>query len=209
MDIDSQHAAQLLTAWLAYFALHSILASLGVKQFVASRCPQCLPFYRLAFNAAAIFLLLIPLYLLISWRTEPLWQWQGLSLWISNAIALLAGLLFLLTLRYYEMTEFFGLRQLRDQETAVEDQEHFQLSPFHRYVRHPWYTLGITLLWTRSMDLMMLVSAVAITLYFIFGSRLEERKLIQYHGDIYRRYKDKVPGILPLPWKYLRKGETP
>jgi len=54
----------------------------------------------------------------------------------------------------------------------------------------------------------MLVSALAITLYFVLGSRLEERKLIAVHGDTYRRYRAKVPGLLPLPWKRLSREEA-
>ena len=37
-----------------------------------------------------------------------------------------------------------------------------------------------------------LVSALAITIYFVAGSRLEERKLIETHGDTYRRYRERV-----------------
>ncbi len=207
MDINFKHAVILLLIWCGYFIVHSLLASLPVKHFVATRCKQCMTFYRLGFNASAIIFLFVPFFILSMWRTEPLWQWQGTILWVMNTIALLCIILFLITLRYYDMKEFLGFRQLSEQQTSVEDQEHFQLSPFHRYVRHPWYFLAIVILWTRSMDVMMLVSVIAMTGYFIIGSRFEERKLVTYHGDIYRRYMKKVPGIFPLPWKYLRAGE--
>lgn len=165
-------------------------------------------FYRLGFNASAIIFLLVPLYLMSLWHTEPVWQWHGMMLWLVNGLSILAVVLFLVTLKFYDMKEFLGLRQISEHQTSVEDQEHFQLSPFHHYVRHPWYFLGIVILWARSsMDMMMLASVIAMSLYFIIGSRLEERKLVTYHGDIYRRYLQKVPGIFPLPWKYLRAGE--
>jgi protein-S-isoprenylcysteine O-methyltransferase Ste14 len=45
------------------------------------------------------------------------------------------------------------------------------------------------------------------TLYFFIGSQFEERKLIRYHGEQYRRYRELVPGLIPLPWKYLRKEQ--
>ena len=54
----------------------------------------------------------------------------------------------------------------------------------------------------------VLLSAIAITLYFIIGSRWEERKLIAYHGEIYRRYRQQVPGLIPLPWRYLNRIEA-
>jgi hypothetical protein len=70
----------------------------------------------------------------------------------------------------------------------------FRLSTAHRHVRHPWYSFGLVIVWTRDMNAAMLVSALAITLYFVAGSRLEERKLIETHGDTYRRYRERVPG---------------
>jgi protein-S-isoprenylcysteine O-methyltransferase Ste14 len=58
------------------------------------------------------------------------------------------------------------------------------------------------------MNAAWLVSAIAITLYFAIGSWFEERKLIAIHGDAYRRYRDKVPALLPLPWKFLSAEEA-
>jgi len=75
-------------------------------------------------------------------------------------------------------------------------------------VRHPWYFLGLVLIWTRDMDPAFLLSASAMTLYFVVGSLLEERKLIRYHGEVYRRYRKRVPGLIPLPWKYLPAEEA-
>lgn len=54
----------------------------------------------------------------------------------------------------------------------------------------------------------MLVSALIMTTYFIVGSKLEERKLISYHGECYRRYMGKVAGLVPLPWKTISKAEA-
>ncbi|CAG0999038.1 partial methanethiol S-methyltransferase, partial [Rhodocyclaceae bacterium] len=53
-----------------------------------------------------------------------------------------------------------------------------------------------------------LVSTLAITLYFVIGSWLEEKKLLALHGDAYRRYREKVPGLVPLPWKRLSRAEV-
>ena len=106
------------------------------------------------------------------------------------------------------MQEFLGLRQLQLHVRKVEDQEHFHLSPFHRYVRHPWYFFGLVLIWTRDMSVTTLLSSVMITLYFIVGSWLEEKKLLVYHGDTYRRYMARVPGLIPLPWKFLSVEEA-
>jgi len=111
-------------------------------------------------------------------------------------------------MRAYDGGEFLGLRQLRAGTRTVEDQEAFRISPLHRYVRHPWYFLSLVIVWTRDMNAAMLLSAIVITAYFVVGSRLEERKLIAYHGERYRRYMEKVAGLVPLPWKVLSPEEA-
>ena len=58
------------------------------------------------------------------------------------------------------------------------------------------------------MDYLYLTSAITLSLYFFVGSKLEENKLLIYHGDVYRRYCEKVPGIVPRPWRYLTKKQA-
>lgn len=195
-------------AWLAYFALHSLLASLAVKRWVAAHHPGLMPAYRLGFNTVAVLGALPIVWLFYRYPGPTLWQWAGAQAWLANTLALAAVGGFFHSLRFYDMEEFAGLRQLRCGTRTVEDQERFQLSPFHRYVRHPWYFFSLAIVWTRDMNAAMLVSAVMITAYLIVGSRLEERKLLLYHGERYRRYRDKVAGLVPLPWKILARDEA-
>lgn len=202
-DVDPVRLALLALLWLAYFALHSLLASLRVKHWVARRHPGWMRGYRLLFNAAALLLVLPPLALTYAERGPWLWEWTGGWWWIANAAAALAALGLAWSLRWYDGAEFMGLRQWREGARSVHDQERFHLSPLHRYVRHPWYSLGLVIVWTRDMDPGLLVTAVMVTLYLLVGSRLEERKLIAYHGEVYRRYRRQVPGLVPLPWRRL------
>lgn len=189
--------------WIGYFALHSLLASLAVKRRVAASWPNLMPSYRLTFNILAL-LLLLPIMWLSYHDSEPiLWRWQGTAAWLANGLALFAIIGFWLSLKSYDMQEFLGLRQLQLHVREVEDQEHFHLSLFHRFVRHPWYFFGLILVWTRDMSVTTLLSSMLITLYFVVGSWLEEKKLLVYHGDTYRRYMERVPGLIPLPWKFL------
>lgn len=200
----------LIIAWAGYFIIHSVLASLSVKKAMEQRLPGLLPWYRLIYNALALLLLIPPLAMTLIWHGPSLWQWHGLSSLIANTIAAAACLLFVWSLRFYDSGEFFGTRQLRENRRVVEDLETLKISPLHRFVRHPWYSLGLALVWTREMDAALLVSALCITLYFVIGSLLEEQKLIAYHGDSYRDYRKRVPGLIPLPWKWLssEKAQT-
>ena len=194
--------------WIGYFALHSALASLVVKRTVAAAWPNLMPYYRLLFNILAALLILPILWLTFHDSAPMLWRWQGIAAWLANGLALAAIFGFWLTFKSYDMQEFLGLRQLQLHVRKVEDQEHFHLSPFHRFVRHPWYFFGLVLIWTRDMSVTTLLSSVIITLYFLVGSRLEEKKLLVYHGDTYRRYMARVPGLIPLPWKFLKAEEA-
>ena len=198
----------LSAAWLAYFVLHSLLASLAVKRWVAHRRPQWMPAYRLFFNLMAILLVLPPLAMAFAFRGEPLWQWSGPWNWVSRGLTLAAILGFVWSLRHYDTREFLGLRQWRGSVCSVEDQEHMHISPLHRFVRHPWYLLGLVLMWSQDMDPAFLTSAIAISLYFVVGARLEEHKLMVYHGTVYREYRARVPGLIPLPWRYLTRAQA-
>ncbi|MFA6969895.1 MAG: hypothetical protein WC208_00705 [Gallionella sp.] len=203
-----QDIVLLSLCWIGYFALHSALASLVVKRSVSAAWPNLMPYYRLMFNILALLLILPILWLTFHDPGPMLWRWQGIAAWLANGLALAAIFCFWLSLKNYDMQEFLGLRQLQLHVRKVEDQEHFHLSPFHRFVRHPWYFFGLVVIWTRDISVTTLLSSVMITLYFFVGSRLEEKKLLVYHGDTYRRYMARVPGLIPLPWKSLTAKEA-
>lgn len=208
MSSDHTSLTLLFLAWLGYFTLHSGLASLAVKTWTATRWPRLMPAYRLGFNAIASLGVWPILWLLYRHPGQIVWAWTGAAALIANGLALAAIAGFFHTLRDYDSGEFLGLRQWRNQTRTVADQEGFHLSPAHRFVRHPWYFFSLVILWTRDMSAAMLLSALLMTAYFVVGSRLEEKKLIAYHGDRYRRYMKKVAGLLPLPWKTLTRAEA-
>jgi len=203
-----REVALLALFWLVYFAMHSALAALGVKRWVASHYPAQMPIYRLGFNGLALIMLLPILWQMLRHPGPTLWTWQGPGAWVSNVLAMAAVLAFIRSLKHYDTQEFIGWRQWTSRTRRVEDQEVFHLSPFHRHVRHPWYFFGLILIWTRDMNLAMLISGVMMTIYFIVGSRLEEAKLLIYHGEVYREYMKRVPGLIPLPWKSLTAQEA-
>ena len=195
-------------AWIFYGAIHSLLASTTCKNWVARRWPGAMPAYRLGFNIFAVIALLPLLWLVYGTASDWLWRWTGPWAWLANGLALAALAGTAVAGRAYDTQEFFGLRQLRQGDRGVEDHERFGISHLHRYVRHPWYCLALVLTWTRDMNAPLLVSAVVVTLYFVVGSRLEENKLVAMHCDTYREYRRRVPGLVPLPWKWLSVAEA-
>ncbi|WP_260294353.1 hypothetical protein [Sedimenticola hydrogenitrophicus] len=203
LELTAEQIVIVCSAWLLYGLVHSFTASLWLKQRVARRWPERMPLYRLGFNLLAAITLAPSLWLIYRWHGDFLWRWTGPGWWLSNGLALAAIGGFVWSLRYYDGAEFLGLRQWRERERRVEDQERFYISPLHRFVRHPWYFLALVMVWTRDMDGVFLLSSLMISGYFILGSRLEERKLLVYHGERYRRYRERVPALFPLPWRHL------
>ena len=198
----------LALGWVAYSFLHSLLAALTFKAWVTRCWPAFAPYYRLAFNAQSI-LLVLPL----AWATyaipgDWLWRWTGPAAWVANGLALAALAAFWFSTGTYDMGEFLGTRPLREKRADAVEHEGFRISPLHRFVRHPWYALGLVLVWTRDMNAPLLVSASAVTLYLFVGAWLEERKLATHFGAAYRAYCAKVPGLIPLPWKRLSAAEA-
>jgi protein-S-isoprenylcysteine O-methyltransferase Ste14 len=199
---------QLTLLWLAYFLLHSLTASLWMKSLVVRHWPGFMPYYRLLYNILALLLLVPPLWLMWHLSGEPLWQYEGIGNLLRFALMGLAVAGFAWSLHYYDAREFIGLRQLHAQTSQIEDQECLHISPLHRFVRHPWYSLGLVLVWTQEMDPARLVSALMITAYLVFGSWLEERKLLHYHGDRYRLYRERVAPLIPMPHRILTRKEA-
>jgi methanethiol S-methyltransferase len=194
--------------WLAYFAFHSLFASLWLKRHVAARWPGLMPAYRLIFNALAVILLLPPAAMAWWLGGDPLWRFEGIWNGLRFVVMGLAVAGFAWSLRYYDGQAFLGFRQIAASQQDIGDQERLHISPLHRYVRHPWYSLGLVLIWTQDMDPARLLSALLISVYLFVGSLLEERKLMVYHGERYRLYKQRVPGLIPLPGRHLTKAEA-
>ena len=96
--------------------------------------------------------------------------------------------------------DLFGLRQaylhFRGQQyTGLS----FRTPGLYRVVRHPIYFSWLCIFWaTPRMTVAHLVFALGTTGYILFAIQLEERDLIRWYGDAYRRYKQRVPSILPV-----------
>jgi len=201
----------LAAAWTVYGAVHSLLASLRCKEWFQAHWPQQMYGYRIGFNLSAVILLLPILILEQSIEAQPLWSWDGTTKIIALSITAIAIGGFIWSTRYYDMSHFIGSRQWRNRASinhAHDDDSTFTISPLHRFVRHPWYALALLLLWSRDIESTTLVTNLIVSAYFIIGARLEENKLVMQFGDRYRSYQQRVPAIVPRPWRYLNAAEA-
>lgn len=192
----------LILAWGLYGAVHSLLASESVKVAAMRRWPAWAPYYRVTYNVFALLSLWPVVGLTLRYPGEPLWHWPAWVAWPALIFAV-AG--FVVSLRSYDGLEFLGVRALRGEGNAGD---RLVFSPLHRYVRHPWYALGLLVLWTRDLNAAWLIAALVITLYVAIGLRLEERKLVRWHGERYRAYQRRVPALIPWPGRTLDAREA-
>ncbi len=67
-------------------------------------------------------------------------------------------------------------------------------------IRHPLYLATVMMFLTLALiypDLRVVVFALGMAVYTVFGAYLEERKLITYYGDEYLRYRQTAGFLLP------------
>lgn len=192
----------LALAWGGFFLIHSLLASLNIKRHILTKLPQFAPCYRLAYNLVAV-ITLIPVVLIHALHEAKLvYHWPGIFSIITTALAVLAFFAFIWSLKYYDLKTFTGITACSSKDVAAT-QDQLTISPMHRIVRHPWYLFALIIIWSRHQSSLDLISSILVTAYFFIGAKLEERKLVSEFGEAYQEYLKLVPGIIPLPWKFI------
>lgn len=188
--------------WSAWCFFHSFFISRSVDRFLRKRLGDGYRYVRVGYNLLALASLVPVLVFSESLRAAPVFSWAG-PLRIGQGLMLLgAFLLFAAGARRYDFLQFAGLRQIRSVNdcSAITEDCSIDTTGVLGVVRHPWYSGGILLIWARNLDPAALVTNTVLTVYFIVGAFLEERKLLDEYGASYRAYQRRVSMLVPVKW---------
>lgn len=193
--------------WIVWCSLHSILISHWFTSLMHQTLGEFYRYYRIGYNLFSALTLLLPLW--YGWHLKglPLFSLDGPIAPLRFSTLAAALFFFIAGARKYDMSRFTGIFQARTgkQQGSISVDEKLDTSGVHRITRHPWYIGGILLLWSyqSGFDAQSVISSTILTLYFIIGAMLEEKKLFAIFGSQYSQYQQDVSML--LPWKWLKK----
>ena len=202
--IDSGPASALPTALLinlmlmSIFAVqHSGMARQGFKKLFARFASPAIE--RSTYVLLASFSLI-----LLFWQWEPMptvvWNIEG-PVFAGAAVAggFMGWLIVLYSTFLISHFELFGLTQVVTHFAGrIVAPVKFRTPGLYRLIRHPIYLGFIIAFWsTPDMTLGHLLFASVTTAYIFVGIWLEERDLVAFFGDEYRKYRERVAMLLP------------
>jgi len=178
--------------WIAYYALHSALASTWMK----SKLSLNATIYRFLFSTFSTLGLMAILLFGASIYSPLFIPSNPISFGLGMFLAAYGIFIVKRAFRNYSFTTFIGLKK--------EGTPALKIDGLQSKIRHPLYTgtlllvLGYVLF---NPLLVNLISLIAVLIYLPFGIHYEEKKLIQLFGSEYMDYKKSVPALVPRFFK--------
>ena len=200
MEISVKYLYAVL-GWVLWCTVHSTLISTTVTDFAKKKLGGSFRFYRLFYNVVSLVTLIPIVSYSHTLREAPIFRWEG-SLGIVQVFLLAVSVyLFVAGGRHYSWARFWGISQIKAGRAgrSLADSSTFVVSGIHRIIRHPWYIGGILIVWAQDLSASTILINMVISVYFMIGAVLEERKLVLEFGENYREYQRSVSML--FPWR--------
>ena len=196
-DVGSALAVNL--GFLSLFAVqHTIMARPAFKRWWTRYVPE--PLERTVFVAVTCAILIG---LVVAWRPLPgvVWSVDGVAALAIHGVFWLGWGIVLLATFLIDHFELFGVKQvLAHAFGRARKPTKFQERSLYRYTRHPLMLGFLLAFWaTPQMSFGHLLFAGVTTGYILLALFVEERTLVELHGDAYRDYQRRVPKLVPRP----------
>ena len=193
----------LAIGWILFSVLHSLLASLVVKQKIGKYFKNDLKWYRPVYVLVATLSFGAILFYQFSIPTVLMYKRNAASILSGSAIGI-SGIIIMVICIVKYFSRISGLNSLLLKNSSNK----LLTTGLHRYVRHPLYFGTFLFIWGTFIALpylTWLISSSIITIYTLIGIRYEEDKLEMEYGESYKEYKKNVPMILPKKHGFQRR----
>jgi protein-S-isoprenylcysteine O-methyltransferase Ste14 len=190
--------------WVLWCTLHSTLISMTVTDFAKKNLGGGFRFYRLFYNVVSLMTLIPLVYYSHALRKAPIFRWEGPLGIVQVFLLVVSVYLFVAGGKHYSWARFWGISQIKAgrEGSSLADSSTFVVSGIHRIIRHPWYLGGILIVWAQDMSASTILINMVISVYFMIGAVLEERKLVLEFGEKYREYQRSASML--FPWRWLK-----
>lgn len=184
--------------FLIFATVHSFMAADYIKNKAEKIFRSGFQFYRLIYTIVSILVFVPVLLLWLEYTAITPLVYSGHQ-WLHPVfflIRILAIILLVYAILQTDILEFIGIKQ-------IHKKTNFMLITNGAYgiTRHPLYTSVIILLLTKAtMSLLDLTLVILVSIYFMVGAYIEEKRLLLVFGEEYRHYQQHVSMFLPVKW---------
>jgi protein-S-isoprenylcysteine O-methyltransferase Ste14 len=174
-----------IVRFILFAVAHSLFATVWAKKILHGDGRKE---YRLCYNIASLVMLgwVISVYR----NSEVLYFVPGVWSLIMYLLQVVVAMILVSCLRQTGVGDFLGFTK--------NTTSSFTNTGWYSVVRHPLYLFSILFMALNPvMTYQWLMLTIMSIVYFIIGSLIEERRLAEEFGEVYRHYQQRVPFIIP------------